>query len=308
MFEKLKHILHLPSFNQANSENITEFSEAIDWIQAYKKAENFDTAIFACRELILKTKSSINYYEEVLKKLTFSEASNIEKISKVASEKKRSLSPILVMLYKRLDVLDKTMMDIEKNKQKNEKIKLDTLQKERFTISTREIDACIKKKEYTHALSFAKKLVADFPNEKKAIKVLTKIQKLHSSQKTKEQTEEEKREKITKIFNEVGVEMDTLKAKGGYSFLERLQLVMKEMRMKGLEKKEYVNRQRALKSIESLLVKSGTMDNIGEENKNEELFSIMNSGLSKDLDDFSLHGFDFYGKILGKDKIVGDTF
>ena len=34
----------------------------------------------------------------------------------------------------------------------------------------------------------------------------------------------------------------------------------------------------------------------------------MNSGLSKDISGFSLHGFDFYGKILGKDKIVGDTF
>jgi hypothetical protein len=34
----------------------------------------------------------------------------------------------------------------------------------------------------------------------------------------------------------------------------------------------------------------------------------MHSGLTKDITDFSIHGFDFFGKIHGKDKIVGDTF
>lgn len=30
----------------------------------------------------------------------------------------------------------------------------------------------------------------------------------------------------------------------------------------------------------------------------------MSTGLTKDISDFSLYGYDFFGKIHGKDKIV----
>lgn len=83
---------------------------------------------------------------------------------------------------------------------------------------------------------------------------------------------------------------------------------MAKMKIQTALKKEYSKRQKALKDIERLLVQSGTIENVSEKNNNDELFSIMHSGLTKDLNDFSLHGFDFYGRIMGKDKIVGDTF
>jgi Stage II sporulation protein E (SpoIIE) len=34
----------------------------------------------------------------------------------------------------------------------------------------------------------------------------------------------------------------------------------------------------------------------------------MESGLTKNISDFKIDGYEFFGKILGKDKIVGDTF
>lgn len=92
------------------------------------------------------------------------------------------------------------------------------------------------------------------------------------------------------------------------SFFQKISVFIKNSQLKGLEKKEYLQRQRALKNIEQLLVRSGTIEGISDESANTELLSVMHSGLTKDLNDFSLQGFDFFGKIHGKDKIVGDTF
>ncbi len=102
--------------------------------------------------------------------------------------------------------------------------------------------------------------------------------------------------------------MADLKEKKDISFIKKISIFMKNYGVKSLEKKEYLKHQKALKDVERLLVQSGTIEKITDENSNDELLSIMHSGLTKDINDFSLHGFDFFGKIHGKDKIVGDTF
>lgn len=102
--------------------------------------------------------------------------------------------------------------------------------------------------------------------------------------------------------------MTDLKGKEGVSLFKNLSIFIKSFGIKNLEKKEYLKRQKALKDVERLLTQSGTIDNITLEHFNSELLSITHSGLTKDISDFSIHGFDFFGKIHGKDKIVGDTF
>lgn len=102
--------------------------------------------------------------------------------------------------------------------------------------------------------------------------------------------------------------MADLKEKGGVSFFKKISLYIKTAGIKNLEKKDYLKRQKALKDVERLLVQSGTIENVSDGDSSNELFSIMHSGLTKDINDFSIHGFDFFGKIHGKDKIVGDTF
>lgn len=250
----------------------------------------------------------MTYYEEVLKKLFVLETSNIEKVSNAAKEKRKKVDDILSLLYKRLNILEKIIDEIEKEKIVVEEKERKEAQKEKFGTAFKEIEGLLKKKDYSRALFFTKKLVADFPNDKQAIELLTKVQKKHDSQKTKEQKDAEKRDKLNDILKEVGIETDELKNKKGISLLKRFSIFLKQMRVKNLEKQEYVTRQRALKNIEKLLIRSGTIENVTDSESNEDLFSIMNSGLSKDISGFSLHGFDFYGKILGKDKIVGDTF
>ena len=61
--------------------------------------------------------------------------------------------------------------------------------------------------------------------------------------------------------------------------------------------------------MEKLLLRCGSIDNISAvDMRDDELFSIINSGLTKDVSDFDTYGFDFFGRIIGKDKIIGDTF
>ncbi len=137
---------------------------------------------------------------------------------------------------------------------------------------------------------------------------MTKIQKLYDNEKTKQETEHLKEDKLKNLLKEVGVEMADLKEKGGVPFFKKISLFIKTKGIKNQEKKEYLKRQKALKDVERLLVQSGTIENVNDGDGSNELFSIMHSGLTKDINDFSIHGFDFFGKIHGKDKIVGDTF
>jgi hypothetical protein len=92
------------------------------------------------------------------------------------------------------------------------------------------------------------------------------------------------------------------------SVVDKFSLLIKSFRLKSLEKKEFLKRQKALNDIEQLLLKSGTIDNIGIEHADGDILSAVHTGLTKDINNFSIHGFDFFGKIHGKDKIIGDTF
>lgn len=305
MFEKLKSIFHS---NKENPENVRDFQEAIDWIKTYKKAEDYDTAIFAARELKLKNQSGINYYESALKKIAVLEASNIERVALAAKEKKNKVDTILNGLYKKVSIVEKLLQEIEQEKfasiEKNQKKEMLLVFKQRC----REINETVDKKEYHFALSLAKKLAADFPNEKKAFSMLTKIQKLCDNQKTKEEKAEDKHQRLEKVLKDIGVEVSELRKKTGISPIARMKVFLKELRIKTLEKEEYVKRHRALKDLERLLVASGTIENINDESVDAGIFANVHHGLTKDIGDFDLPGFDFYGRILGKDKIVGDTF
>lgn len=283
-------------------------SDALAWIKTYRKAGNYDTAIIATKELILKSQTAITYYENALRKIAVLENSNIEKIANSASDKRKKIDILLVNLYKELNNLEKTIAQIEK--ERNDKKSTEELkaQKVKFKIHSQEIKDILAKKDYIHALSFAKKLVSDFPNETGALQILAKTQKLYDNEKIKRTRDQEKEEKLRSILQEVGVEMSDLKEKKNVSLAKKFSIFMKTIGIKNAEKKEYLKRQKALKDVERLLVQSGTIEKISDESSNTELLSIMNSGLTKDISDFSIHGFDFFGKIHGKDKIVGDTF
>lgn len=280
----------------------------MSWIKSSKNSGDFETAIIATKELILKNKSAINYYENAERKISVLENSNIEKIARKAKEKQKKVSTILVSLYKDLNTLEKTLAQVEKERLDKQVVEEQRAQKTAFKLHSKEIHNLLVKKDYIHALSLSKKLVSDFPTEHEALDILTKTQKLFDIEKKKQEKNREKEDKLKSILEEVGVEATELKEKKDVSIWKRMSLLFRNSHVKNLEKKESQKRQKALKDIEHLLAQSGTIENVSEENSNHELFSIMHNGLTKDISDFSLHGFDFFGKIHGRDKIVGDTF
>lgn len=305
MFSKIKLFFSLAP---RASENITDISDALSWIKTYRKALNFDTAIIATKELILKNQTGITYYENIGRKIAVLENSNIEKIAMKAKEKRKKVTAILANLYKELANLEKILVQIEEERLAKQNIEEQKSQKIRFKLHSQEIQDALGSKDYTHALSHAKKLVSDFPNESGALHILTKTQNLYSKHRIKQEKDKEKEDKLKNILREAGVEIADLQEKKDISFIKRVSLFIKNSRIKNLEKKEYLKRQKALKDVERLLTQSGTIDNISDKGSNSDLLSIMHSGLTKDINDFSLHGFDFFGKIHGKDKIIGDTF
>jgi len=120
----------------------------------------------ATKELILKCRIGITYYENSLRKIAVLRNSNIEKIAGKAKEKHRKINIILTHLYKELNNLEKIITQIEKEQFDKQAIEEQKAQKIKFQLHSQEIKEILDRKDYTHALSFAKKLVSDFPNEK----------------------------------------------------------------------------------------------------------------------------------------------
>ena len=163
MFSKIKKFFQK---EEKKPENIKDISDALEWIKTYRRAHNFDTAVIATKELILKSRTGITYYENALRKVAVLENSNIEKIAKKAKEKRQKIDTAINTLYKEVSDLEKLIIDIEKERLNKISVEEQKAQKVRFKIHAQEIKDILSKKEYAHALSFAKKLVSDFPNEK----------------------------------------------------------------------------------------------------------------------------------------------
>lgn len=148
------------------SEDITDISDALAWVKTYRKAGNFHTAIIAVRELILKIQISITYYENAERKVSVLENSNIEKIAKAAKEKRKKIDLVLSGLYKEVNRLEKILVQTEKEHLDKKSQEEHAAQKMKFKLNSQEIKDTIGKKDYSHALALAKKLVSNFPHEK----------------------------------------------------------------------------------------------------------------------------------------------
>ena len=120
----------------------------------------------ATKELILKNKTGITYYENALKKIRVLENSNIEKIATAARGKRKKIDMVLIELYRELNNLEKIVVQIEKERLDEQSIEEQKAQKIKFKLRIQEITAILKEGDYIHALPLAKKLISDFPNEK----------------------------------------------------------------------------------------------------------------------------------------------
>ncbi|EKE29357.1 MAG: hypothetical protein ACD_2C00185G0002 [uncultured bacterium (gcode 4)] len=295
------------------TELINDFDKALYFIRTYEKAADYKTAIMATRELILKHKSWINYYEESLKRLYSLEASNIDAVSNDARDKIKKIKDWLDILYKRLGKLDSRLLELEKIKFKaDEKLKL-KVENEKIKFRAKEIKETLSRKDYTKALQQWKKFVFDFQWNKDALNLLQKIQRMHDKDKTSKEKEKAKKDRITKTLQEAGITNVSVEEKSKtWLFWENLKLEIKEMKRKWHERTDYIKRMKTLNSLEMLLAKTWSINNISnldmENMEKDWVFSVIHSWTEKDIWDFDTYGFDFFGKIIGKDKIIWDTF
>ncbi len=306
MFDLIKKLF---GKKEAASEAVTGFTEAVDWIGAYRKAGNYDTALMAAHELLLKVKTHITYTEQAERKASVLESTNLEDVARAAAEKKKQLSVRLDGLYKWERAVSKLLDDLKHEKVKAEEKAAELLQKRRFEDMEREVNANIKKKDYVKALQSARALVGTFEGNPKAIRLLTKVQDLSERQKTKAEKQAENQKRLQKFIEEVGVDLkDQKNAVEGLSVnvFQKMKLWYADFNKGRREREAYVKEQRSLKEIESLLLRAGGIIDMPE--GSEQLLDAVKMGTARAVSGFSIPGFDFFGEIRGKDQIVGDTF
>lgn len=306
MFELLKKIFRK---KPDASEAVTDFSDAVEWIKAYRKSGNYDTALMAAHEILLKVKSSINYNERAERKIAVLESSNIEEVAKTAKAKHRELEHRLKHFYKWERTISQIVDEVRHEKAEAEEKAVENRQKLRFADMEKEIKGLFKKKEYLKALQAARALSQTFEGNPKALKILTKAQDLHEKQKTKAEKQAEMQKRLQKFFDEVGAEIHERQNSVGsfrLSFLQKIKTVLAEYDKGRRERAAYVKEQKNLKDIESLLLRAGGI--VGIPDGSEALLDEVKSGAARAVSGFSLPGYDFFGEIMGKDHIVGDTF
>lgn len=304
------------TFGRKDKEKVTAFVDAYRWIETYMKAWEYDTAIMAVRELLLKVKTGITYYLNAQKKVATLASSNIQEVAKAAKAKNKIIDSELQSLHEWETKLRKIIQTCEELKSKQTA----RLEQERIKgeihLEVTNIKNHIKKQEISQAYHLAKKLLSSHHDSKEAIEILNKTQDLYSKSKTKEDRRLEDEKKREKFLREAGISMKKKEAaeenseneKRRFNWFGKLRWVYDGAVEKNRERKEYLKRQKSLRNIEQLLLRSGSISKINNEENSEEIMTIMESGLTKDIGNFKIDGYEFFGKIIGKDKIVGDTF
>lgn len=295
------------------ADKVTDFSEAYEWILTYQKSEEYENAIMAARELLLKIKTGITYFDSAERKVAVLASSNIANITKTAQEKSKIIKKQLKNLYKWELQLRKLIEKCEVLKAKKDAKDAENQVSTSIKVEIAVIDEAIKQNEHVQALHIAKKLASTHYNSKLASDTLIRVQGLHDKRfSSKAEDAETLKKRFDRFFREAGIKHTTIEAvkaeRPKVSFKDTFAQIFSVITKKQTERKEYMKRQKALRNIEKLLLDTGSITKIKDADGDAELFSEMTSGLSKDISNFKINGYDFFGKILGKDKIVGDTF
>ncbi len=280
----------------------------MEWIKTYRKSGNYDTAIMASRELLLKFKTAIIYNEAAKRKIAAMEASNIETVAVAAKKKRHEVEKRLKHFYEWEKTVSDLCKEIETEKAVKKEKEARLREKNRYSDMEKEVKRYVAEKDYVKAIQHARAFVSMFEGDSGALKLLAKVQRLNEKQKTKAERKAEQEKRIRKIFEEVGAEIrpkwETVEKNVG--FLTQLRAKFVQYSAQAAERRQYLKDQKALKSVEELLAKGGIYKISGADG--ERLMDDVKSGVVRAVSGFKLPGFDFYGQIIGKDRIVGDTF
>lgn len=191
---------------------MTAFIDAYEWIDTYKKAGEYDTAIMAARELLLKVKSGITYYSDAQKKVITLANSNISEVAKAAKDKSKIIDHELKSLYMWEEKLRKIVVMCEELKAKEAQRLVQARIQGEIQQEITLIRSHIKKNEISQAYHLSKKLLASHHDSKEAVDMLNKTQKLYNKAKLKEDQRLDEEKKRGRFLQEAGISTKVIDA------------------------------------------------------------------------------------------------
>ncbi|MDD3793380.1 MAG: SpoIIE family protein phosphatase [Candidatus Gracilibacteria bacterium] len=273
---------------------VSEFSEAIKVIKTFIALSDWENAKLATEEVLSKEKDALNNFLEKI-----SLEGKTQKNNKIIEKERASFKNKEQTIYKlrdKINVLeDKYIKIVEK-----ERFKI------RFTKIRSEIDSLIGTKRSDVALNLLQKFLEE--NKENSIVI-----KFYNEQKKKiqisiEKQRKEEQEKLRKNAKNEAMQLigETGKIDKNENETENksiLSILKKKLNFyKNL--KENIKRKKLLDEINLLIEEESR---VNEEIAEKKLENI-HKGLVKEITNQKIIGYDLYGKILGADKISGDTF
>ncbi|RKW23523.1 serine/threonine-protein phosphatase [Candidatus Gracilibacteria bacterium] len=271
--------------------NVRDFDSSVMAIKIYIALSNWDKARRAIHEIIQKEKDSLHEYllkieeKDRDKKLTIKNEKEYERKESILNE-----------LLRQIDIEEADY---------NEKIKKERF-KVRFQTIEKEINGLLAQAKAKEAMILLNNfyeenrdeiVIIDFYKRQKAIiqdAINKKLGRLES--RLKANAELEAMSLIGKDINE----KEILQEKKEKTFFEKIK--SKFTFWKNLQKK--IKEKKLLDEINILIEEDSRVKRELAEQKLEKI----HSGLVKELVFEDMIGYDLYGKILGADKISGDTF
>ena len=307
-------------FNSKNSsqESVKTFNSALEWIEVYIRANDYANTEKALLEIRTKINQAIEYHRSMIASNEPLISSNIPKISAQAKQLLKLSHDAMKDLDKnmaRLDSFDKQVTRKKKDFQEKEFKKREATA---YSRGKKVVKNYIWKKKYLEAVKYGQRLSVEFRESKLIFSLVEYAQKALEKDKNSQQGSQLIDAKVDALIKEefsddvinnpAAIWISDEKEKTG--FFERLKKMYLEFQARREKYRDYISRAKNLRSIEDLLRKAGALNLVdGSIDPNSEsALNIIQHGTIKDVEWFSLPGFNFEGRILGKDGVIGDTF
>ncbi|NVP17598.1 serine/threonine-protein phosphatase [Candidatus Gracilibacteria bacterium] len=278
---------------KVDTKEVKAFDSAVRAIEVFIALSDWANAKKATDEILFKEKEALNKFLEKY------DNENSTPEDKKKSEKERKS-------YKnKEEIIKKLKIKITKLEDKYVKIAEEERFKVRFTKIKSEIDSLIGTKKSLQAMNLLQKFLEENKENSIVIKFYNsqkkRIQKSIEKQR-KEEQEKLKRNAKNEALQLIGetAKVDEEEEVVDNSFSSKLKSKLNFYK----NLKENIRKKKLLDEINILIEEDSR---INEELASRKLENI-HRGLVKEINKYKMIGYDLYGKILGADKISGDTF
>ena len=303
---------------QSSQESVKTFNSALEWIDVYIRANDYATAEKALLEIRTKIHQAIDYHRGVIASNEPLISSNIPQIALQAKQ-------LLALSHDAMDELDRNMARLDsfdKQVAKKKKIFQEKEFKKReataYSRGKKVVKNYIGKKKYLEAVKYAQRLSVEFRESKLIFSLVEYAQKALEKDKNSQQwsqlidtkVDELIKQEFSDDLEKAPSNLLATEEKENMSFLERLKKMYRDFQARREKYRDYISRAKNLRAIEDLLRRAWALNLVdGSIDPNSEsALNIIQHGTIKDVEWFSLPGFNFEGRILWKDGVIGDTF